>query len=62
MRKVMGFFALVGLISLPLVSGLTVSAVTSTPNYHQMSEQSAIAGPSSSIAALPTAKAPFPKR
>jgi hypothetical protein len=54
MRKIIGFFALVGLISLPLVAGLAVSAVTSTPAHRA---RSAVAYPNSSVATFPTAKA-----
>ncbi len=40
MRKVIGFFALAGLISLPLIAGLAVSVATSPRNHFQAAQTS----------------------
>jgi UPF0716 family protein affecting phage T7 exclusion len=57
MRKVIGFFALVGLISLPLVAGLAVSAATGTSAHHEMGQRSATAHSNPSVGGFPAASA-----
>lgn len=58
MRKVIGFFVLAGLVSLPLMAGIAVSVATSPSNHSQVAQT----GGSPGLRQTPGFKAPVQSR